>query len=520
VPLIGWVSDERFVAVADALLTFVREGEAVDLRSGADGGVRGELAAGSWDVTVARDGYGAKRTVVEVGPENAPHHFRLLSEKPVGYVWPKWVQAGETAGIRVSSPEPYRLALARHGATVEEIGVVSWIDEHGPRATVQVTPDADYTQTGVEWFEHERVAAPDRSGLYYFHLETESGRRFSFPWVVAPRAPSAAVAVLASTNTWNAYNNFGGRSNYINANRLPETPTVFARADLARYVDGTLTEHQFPDEDYQPLSFKRPEPLNQIGHDEQPTDPIRGRQPCHLAAAEWRFLAWLEREELGYDLYSEAQLHDGTIDLDAYRVLVISTHPEYWSREMYRRVKEWVFERGGKLMYLGGNGVDCEVEFLDAATLRFLTEDEDPDGADENRMHRSYEPTSALLGVSFTHTGAMTSAPYRAVAADHWAFAGTGIQDGDVFGTESLHERCPGGASGHETDKRRESTPAGTVLLAKGLNVDDGGAEIVYFETDSGGAVFSAGSITWTASVLVDPGISGVTRNVLERLIA
>ena len=34
--------------------------------------------------------------------------------------------------------------------------------------------------------------------------------------------------------------------------------------------------------------------------------------------------------------------------------LVISTHPEYWTRQMYHAVKRWVFERGGRLAYLGG----------------------------------------------------------------------------------------------------------------------------------------------------------------------
>ena len=32
---------------------------------------------------------------------------------------------------------------------------------------------------------------------------------------------------------------------------------------------------------------------------------------------------------------------------------------------MYFRLKTWVFERGGRLLYLGGNGLNCEVEFLD-----------------------------------------------------------------------------------------------------------------------------------------------------------
>ena len=54
----------------------------------------------------------------------------------------------------------------------------------------------------------------------------------------------------------------------------------------------------------------------------------------------------------------------------------------------------------------------------------------------------------------------MTAAPYRVADASHWAFAGTGLAEGDVFGEASLHERCPGGASGHETDKRTPRSPA------------------------------------------------------------
>jgi hypothetical protein len=113
----------------------------------------------------------------------------------------------------------------------------------------------------------------------------------------------------------------------------------------------------------------------------------------------------------------------------------------------------------------------------------------------------------------------MTAAPYRVVDDSHWAFDGTGLRQGDVFGAASLHERVPGGASGHETDKRTPSSPPGTRLLAKGTNIDHGGAEMVHFETDSGGQVFSVGSITWPASILVDEGVSRITRNVLDRFL-
>jgi N,N-dimethylformamidase len=77
----------------------------------------------------------------------------------------------------------------------------------------------------------------------------------------------------------------------------------------------------------------------------------------------------------------------------------------------------------------------------------------------------------------------------------------------------------PGGASGHETDKRSPSSPANTVLLAKGTNPDDGGSEIVCHEPGGGGAVFSVGSITWVPALFPDPGVSRITRNVLERFV-
>lgn len=148
---------------------------------------------------------------------------------------------------------------------------------------MQVTPDGDYTQTGVEWNKvgyaspaHTQfVTAPQKSGLYYFHATTASGRAFAFPWVVAPAKPTAAVAVLASNITWNCYNNFGGRSNYIHANALPDVPVVNSRQEIARYIDPKFQTWGW--NDYVPLSFERPEPINDIAFSEQITDPIEGR---------------------------------------------------------------------------------------------------------------------------------------------------------------------------------------------------------------------------------------------------
>ena len=539
--LIGYVSDERYVALPEVLLEFVdSHGNSWETRSRASGAVHLELPIGEYKVILQKPGFGAKFSRIAI-PLNEPHHFRLLADGLVGYVWPKWVKAGEESEFRVHSVEPFKLELWRYGWEPEFIQSLGWHDEHGPRATMQVTPDGDFTRTGVRFNEvgyrnsvhSHHVPGPARSGLYYFRaftvpsqsvpsLTRRAGVQFSFPWIVAPAKPTAPLAVLASNITWNAYNNFGGRSNYIHAEGCPPTPTVNSRIELKRYNDAghfTWSANEYP-----PLSFDRPEPFNHIDFQEKITDPIEGRQACHLAPAEWRLLGWLEREGFPYDYYAETQLDDGTLDLSSYRVLIAAVHPEYWTRRMYDRVKKWVFEQGGKLLYLGGNGLNCEVELRPDGSVIYHNGvlsglDVAGHGGKESRLHMRHESEANLVGVVFTPTGAMTGAPYRVVDGSHWIFEGTGLKTGDIFGIQCLHQRCPGGASGHETDKISPNSPKNVKLLAKGLNPDDGGAEMVIFDTDSGGSVFSVGSINYAASLPVDEFVSRITAKVLRRFL-
>jgi N,N-dimethylformamidase len=534
--LVGYVSDERYVALPGVEVEVDGPAGSIATRSRASGAIHADIEPGRYEVILARDGYGSKRVTVEIA-EGRPQQFRLLKDDLLGYAWPKWVKSGDKSEFRVHSDAAYKLDLWRYGWQKELLHPIGWFDEHGPRATVQITPDGDYTQSGVMWnkfgytspHHKQYVTAPERSGLYYFHARSEAGRFFSFPWIVAPREPRAKIAVLASNITWNAYNNFGGRSNYMHPDKLPPTPTVNARLELKRYTDPKHINYDCVD--YAPLSFDRPEPINHVPEDVQATDPIAGRAACHLAPAEWRLLAWLERERLEYDYYAETQLQFGQLDLDAYRVLILSTHPEYWSRQMYDRVKQWVFERGGRLVYLGGNGLNCDVEFLDEQTCIYRNEDDRrmrkankgagyKDRPLESRFHMRHESEASLLGVVYDDRAIMTAAPYRVVDAGHWIFEGTGLREGGLFGQASLHERVPGGASGHETDKISKSSPAGTRLLAKGTNPNDGGAEMVIVDPAGRGTVFSVGSINWVSSLLVDEAISSVTKNVLHRFLA
>jgi hypothetical protein len=480
-------------------------------------------------VVVAKEGYGSKHVTCKLA-SGEPYQFRLLRDGLMGYMWPKWARSGERSEVRAHSCEQFQLTLWRYGLKKEYVRTLSWYDEHGPNAVMQITPDGDYSQAGVNWNKvgylsphtQQFIEAPERSGLYYLWARTPSGESYSFPWVVSPAKPRTKLAVLANTNTWNAYNNFGGRSNYINPTVLPATPTVNARQDLSRYTSA-ISVWASADEEYRPLAFERPDHGNHI-FDNPPwdassiEDSIQGRAQCGLAPAEWRLLGWMEREGFDYDYYADAQLNDGTMLLDEYEVLVVGVHPEYWTREMFRSVEEWV-HRGGCLMYLGGNGLNCEV-VIEKDNMRCLTFDDtkEPGAVHESRMHRTYAPEARLLGVAFTDQGVMTAAPYAVLDAAHWTLEGTGLEQGESFGGKGQHERVPGGASGHETDKVTPSSPKQVQVIARGENPHCGGAEMVYMELGKG-AVFSTGSITWVTSLFPDENISRITANVLRRFL-
>lgn len=459
--LVGYVSDERYLALSNVLFEFENESCVVTAASSATGAVRVEIDPGFYRVTLSKEGYGSK--IIDLAlAEGQPFSFRLLSDSLLGYAWPKVVRSGQKSEFRVHSAEAYKLELWRYGNKKERVGVIGWYDEHGPRATVQITPDGDYTQGGVRWNERgyshphhkQYVEAPEAGGLYYFHAKTESGKFFSFPWIVAPAEPASQVAVLASDINWNAYNSFGGRSNYIHPAGLPDRPTVNARLELDRYNDPDHVHYKA--DSYPPLSFDRPEPLNHIPEDTEVTDPIEGRSACHVAPTEWRLLGWLEREGFDYDLYSETQFHEDAVDLSAYRVLILGPHPEYWTWPMVDRLKTWTQKQGGRLMYLGGNGLNCEVEILeDARMVAHNGKEMERQAAGlESRLHARRESEANVLGVVFTDTGIMTGAPYQTIDSSHWVFEGTGLREGDLFGTHSQHEPDPAARPGVQPEQR------------------------------------------------------------------
>src|SRR5262249_7506570 len=106
--LIGYVSDEYYAALAEALVEFRGpDGHHAVIRSSPTGAVQADLPPGEYEVCLAKPGFGSKRVRVTLG-NHSPIHFRLLSDRLLGYAWPKWCRAGEAVQFRVHTVEPYK----------------------------------------------------------------------------------------------------------------------------------------------------------------------------------------------------------------------------------------------------------------------------------------------------------------------------------------------------------------------------------------------------------------------------
>jgi len=368
------------------------------------------------------------------------------------------------------------------------------------------------------------AAVRDRASLHGADPDAGGGvtlptDRVFAPLVVRP-APTdtARLAVLANTNTWNAYNSWGG---------------------VSQYTDPFGTH----------LSFRRPSPLlhpaDLLGTEADDDMVAPGH---HLLAGEVRFLSWLRNEGHDWHQWSDADLHTGRLDLDRYQALLIHSHPEYWTVEMFDRLMSWL-DSGGIVVNLGANGLYERVEISfdgegqpDALVMR----NGNPEGErDLLRFWGRRERT--LLGVAFEgvnhdqdpaelRKGNATEhyAPYRVIDARHRFFADTGLADGDLFVTTDGEF----GGAGWEVDTSwfdgHESSagpaPGNIELLARGTLGErpgeaeywneDYNAHMTYYDHPGGGWVFSAGSLVFTHWMVEDPAAEQLVRNVLAEAVA
>ena len=271
---------------------------------------------------------------------------------------------------------------------------------------------------------------------------------------------------------------------------------------------------------------------------------------------------WLEQKGFDYDVLTDEDLHAGGMELLApYRAVMTGTHPEYYSTRMWDALFGYQ-QHGGRMIYMGGNGFYwliayhptrpgvMEMRRGDYSERKWVTSPGEYhlaySGEYGGLMHNSGRTPHRLVGVGFDAQGFDHAAGYRRQAGSRnprAAFIFEGIDD-EIIGDFGLSGN---GAASEEIDRFDHGfgTPRHALLLAssfghssvfgpnnlgvgetpplEGEDIDaEIRADIVFYETPNGGAVFSVGSMGFAASLChndYDNNVSRMIENVVARFL-
>ena len=438
---------------------------------------------------------------------------------------------------------------------------VSWTGEHlawtADPAAYAAVHFHDDDLADAAWSPSFALDLPDDlpSACYAVRLEPadRSTPEFWVPFVVrpGPGAPARSVAYVVPTTTYAAYANMHLRvtaqfNELAHARLTVLDSTDFLLLEMPELGKSTYDVHR----DGSPVVYSSMS---------RPVTNFRPTGRMYKFCLDLMITDWLDAMGIEVDVITDDDLHAEGIDaLAPYRVAITGSHPEYLTRDELDAFAAFT-ERGGRLMYLGGNGFYSAAERPthrgDLVEVRRPGQDNlwrvnhaegvfSTSGRPGGLWRNIGRPENAITGVGFITQGFDACTFYRRSPASTdprtaWIFDGIAVDEeiGD-FGV------LQGGAAGYEIDRHettKGSPPHSVVVASSGghSNVydlmvpsildtlpdptrtqDPIRADMTFFETDHGGAVFSVGSIAWAGSLShdgYDNNVSRVTANVLRR---
>ena len=268
----------------------------------------------------------------------------MTREVVTGYCWPQSVPAGAQVGLHLSSSggRPVRVQVARVGAVrtvVFSADAVAAAEHETPR---------DASSKGCGWPVALTldVGAAWRSGYYEVVMEIDVGEkvRRDYAFFVVRPSPGTRVVLALATNTWHAYNDFGGPNLYTGG-----THVSMQRPMAAGYL------YKPPGKGRRVTGTGAPDPQNaahvgyiQINH-------LSG----YAGSAGWPdwelpFLEWAEREGFEIGVCTNADLEEHPEVLDGASLYLSVGHDEYWSKGMRDTVETFI-AGGGNAAFFSGN---------------------------------------------------------------------------------------------------------------------------------------------------------------------
>ncbi|SMH26489.1 N,N-dimethylformamidase beta subunit family domain-containing protein [Mesorhizobium australicum] len=425
--------------------------------------------------------------------------------------------------------------------------------------------DDDLYDSG--WDVDFELTVPDsfRSGIYAAHVRTEGGEDY-IPFVVRPKhgTRKAKIAFLVPTASYMAY------ANDHMALDFSVTQLAIGRVIVVSDKDSLLQEHP----EYGLSCYDVHSDGSGVCYSSR-LRPIVDMRPKVEGAlggtgsSLWQFNAdlhitdWLETKGFDFDCITDEDLHyEGLSALSGYNTILTGSHPEYWSKQMWNTLDGYK-KLGGRLMYMGGNGWYWRIAYHQTKPgvieVRRAEDGIRSWEAVPGEYYHSFTgefgglwrrqglPPQMVAGTGFTAQGFDISSYFRRTKESfdpRASFIFEGIGDEELIGDFGL---IGGGAAGLELDRadRLLGTPPNALIVAAsenhtgvyyvvcdemltnrpGLSGPDNPlvrADMVFYETPAGGAVFSTSSIAWSGSLShngYDNNVSRITENVLRRFV-
>jgi N,N-dimethylformamidase len=403
-----------------------------------------------------------------------------------------------------------------------------------------------------------------KSGLYAAHIS--SGRDEDFiPFVIRPEkgTKTADLVFVVPTASYMAYANEHMMTDAPLAEHLTDQVVVMQPTDVylhehREYGASCYDSHSDGSgvcytSRLRPILTMRPKYQSWLGG--------KGSSLWQMNA-DTHIIDWLESNGYAYDCITDEDLHyEGLSAIAPYRVFMTSTHHEYWSKEMWDALDAFK-KGGGRLMYMGANAWYWRVAYHQ--TRPGVLEVRRTEGgirawaAEPGEYYHSFTgeygglwrrqgfPPQMMAGTGFSAQGFDVCSYFRRTAESRnprVKFIFDGVEE-EIIGDFGL---IGGGAAGLELDRADRSlgTPPNALVLASSeahspvymvvleeiyINAPGmcGGehpfvrADLVFYETAAGGAVFSTSSISWSGSLSHNNyknNVSKITANVLERFL-
>ena len=403
----------------------------------------------------------------------------------------------------------------------------------------------------AEWASDFSYVIPDDlpSGVYAARLKQGDFREYVTFFVAAPKnQPRAHLALWLADYDYYAYSNItvvataqqnypGHNFNSSDVDFLLENPEYGTGGVYNMHVDGRYFAYGSR---LRPDLHMKPNGLVTYNF----------VQDTHI-------IAFLENAGIPYDIITDELVdEEGLALLEQYRAIVSSSHPEYPTAAMFDAIRDYT-DNGGRFFYGGGNGWfwatgrhPSQPGALESRNFHPIGERYLTNGRQGGLMAETGRLNAPVFGVEMSAMVFNGSSAYRRLESCNdpravWIFEGT--REGEVFGDYGVDRVC-GGVVGFEIDRYDPGSgaPRHTLHLATAeplketieyvhlsslpLSVSyqppkvevSGGADMVFFETQNGGAVFSTGSIAWFSSTLENEfnnDVATISRNVIERFL-